>query len=146
MTDLASTKAILRDLIAFPTISTDSNLAMIDHMAAYLSDLGAKVDVFHDETGAKANLFATLGPDRAGGLVLSGHSDVVPVADQDWASDPFKMDERDGKLFGRGTCDMKGFIAATLAMAPEYAKLNLKRPIHFHSLMTKKQDALAPLP
>jgi len=131
MTDLASTKAILRDLIAFPTISTDSNLAMIDHMAAYLSDLGAKVDVFHDETGAKANLFATLGPDRAGGLVLSGHSDVVPVADQDWASDPFKMDERDGKLFGRGTCDMKGFIAAALAMAPEYAKLNLKRPIHF---------------
>ena len=92
MTDLASNKAILRDLIAFPTISTDSNLAMIDHMAAYLSDLGAKVDVFHDETGTKANLFATQGPDRAGGLVLSGHSDVVPVADQDWASDPFNMD------------------------------------------------------
>lgn len=131
MTDLATTKAILCDLIAFPTVSTDSNIAMIDHMAAYLSDLGARVDIFHDETGAKANLFATLGPDRDGGLVLSGHSDVVPVADQDWTTDPFVMDERDGKLFGRGACDMKGFIAATLAIAPTYAALPLKRPIHF---------------
>lgn len=131
MTDLSTTTKILRDLIAFPTISTDSNLAMIHYIAEYLSALGARVDIFADESGTKANVFATLGPDRDGGLVLSGHSDVVPVADQDWTTDPFVMDERDGKLFGRGTCDMKGFIAATLAMAPEYAQLDLKRPIHF---------------
>ena len=131
MTRLALTRDILADLIAYPTISTDSNLAMIDYMAAYLTELGARVDVYQDETGTKANMFATLGPDRDGGLVLSGHSDVVPVADQDWTTDPFTLDERDGKLFGRGACDMKGFIAATLAMAPVYAKMDLKRPIHF---------------
>jgi len=131
MTDLASARAILGDLIAFPTVSTDSNLGMIHHMAGILETLGARVDVLHDETGGKANLFATLGPDRDGGLVLSGHSDVVPVTDQDWTSDPFIMDERDGRLYGRGACDMKGFIAATLAMAPYYASLDLKRPIHF---------------
>lgn len=83
MTDLASARAILGDLIAFPTVSTDSNLDMIHHMAGILDKLGARVDTFHDETGRKANLFATLGPDRDGGLVLSGHSDVVPVTDQD---------------------------------------------------------------
>ncbi|MEY2992795.1 MAG: acetylornithine deacetylase ArgE, partial [Pseudomonadota bacterium] len=131
MTRLALTRDILADLIAYPTISTDSNMAMIDYMAAYLTELGARVDVYQDETGTKANMFATLGPDRDGGLVLSGHSDVVPVADQDWTTDPFTLDERDGKLFGRGACDMKGFIAATLALAPVYAKMDLKRPIHF---------------
>jgi len=89
------------------------------------------VDLFHDDSGTKANLFATIGPEREGGIVLSGHSDVVPVTDQDWTSDPFRMVERDGRLFGRGTCDMKGFIATALAMAPDYAARDLKRPIHF---------------
>ncbi len=131
MTMLARTRDILSDLIAFPTVSADSNLAMINHMANLLSDAGARVDLFHDDTGTKANLFATIGPDREGGIVLSGHSDVVPVTDQDWTSDPFRMVERDGSLFGRGTCDMKGFIAATLALAPDYAARALKRPIHF---------------
>lgn len=128
---LETTKSILADLIAFPTVSYDSNLDMIDYIAGYLEEHGARVDVFKDETGHKANLFATIGPDGDGGLVLSGHSDVVPVTDQDWTDDPFQMVECEGKLFGRGTCDMKGFIAATLAMAPEFAKAPLTRPIHF---------------
>lgn len=131
MTDLSRTQAILANLVGFPTVSADSNLAMIDHMANLLSDASARVDLFHDDTGTKANLFATIGPDREGGIVLSGHSDVVPVTDQNWTSDPFRLEERNGRLFGRGTCDMKGFIAATLAMAPDYAARRLKRPIHF---------------
>ncbi|NBT32872.1 MAG: acetylornithine deacetylase, partial [Rhodobacteraceae bacterium] len=129
MNDLLRTKAILADLIAFPTVSTDSNLDCIQYMADYLTAIGARVEVMRDATGTKANLWAMLGPEGDGGLVLSGHSDVVPVADQDWSSDPFRMEERDGRLYGRGTCDMKGFIAAALAKAPAFAAS--KRPIHF---------------
>lgn len=128
---LARTTDILRDLIAFPTVSSDSNLDMIEHMASLLQDAGARVDVIHAPDGTKANLFATLGPDADGGIVLSGHSDVVPVTDQDWASDPFDMVERDGRLYGRGTCDMKGFIAACLAYAPRFADRVKDRPLHF---------------
>ncbi len=131
MSDLQETQRILRDLIAFPTVSMDSNLDMLHYIRDYLEPLGARVTLFHDESGTKANLFATLGPDCDGGVILSGHSDVVPVSDQPWTSDPFALTERDGKLFGRGTCDMKGFIAATLAMAPHFAKMDLKKPIHF---------------
>ncbi|MGC9418568.1 MAG: acetylornithine deacetylase [Rhodovulum sp.] len=131
-TRLKQTRSILSDLVAFPTVSSDSNLEMIVHIAAMLGELGAHVDLFHDESGHKANLFATLGPREAGGgIVLSGHTDVVPVTDQDWSSDPFEMVEKDGRLFGRGTCDMKGFIACALAMAPGFAALDLKRPLHF---------------
>lgn len=128
---LDQSKRILKDLIGFPTISADSNLAMIGYMADYLDACGARVDIFQDPTGQKANLFATLGPDGDGGLVLSGHSDVVPVTDQDWSTDPFEMVEHDGRLYGRGTCDMKGFIAATLAMAPRFAQTPRTSPIHF---------------
>ncbi len=128
---IEETKRILSDLIAFPTVSADSNLDMIAYLANRLEDCGAHVDVLSDETGRKANLFATLGPQCDGGIVLSGHSDVVPVTDQDWTTDPFKMEERDGRLFGRGTCDMKGFIAATVAMAPIFAKQVRDKPIHF---------------
>lgn len=131
MSDLQETQRILRDLIAFPTVSMDSNLDMLHYIRDYLEPLGTRVTLFHDESGTKANLFATLGPDCDGGVILSGHSDVVPVSDQPWTSDPFALTERDGKLFGRGTCDMKGFIAATLAMAPHFAKMDLKKPIHF---------------
>ncbi|MDT8327133.1 MAG: acetylornithine deacetylase, partial [Roseovarius sp.] len=88
-------------------------------------------DIFHDEIGHKANLFATIGPEVDGGIVLSGHSDVVPVAEQDWASDPFELIEHDGHLYGRGTCDMKGFIAAAVAMAPVFAEQVRDRPLHF---------------
>jgi acetylornithine deacetylase len=128
---LETTKQILSDLIAFPTVSVDSNLDMISYLAARLKDCGAKVEIFHDETGKKANLFATLGPEVDGGIVLSGHSDVVPVNDQDWTSDPFAMEEREGRLYGRGTCDMKGFIAATAAMAPHFAQRVTNTPVHF---------------
>lgn len=128
---LETTKQILSDLVAFPTVSVDSNLDMISYLAARLIDCGAKVEIFHDETGKKANLFATLGPEVDGGIVLSGHSDVVPVTDQDWTSDPFVMEEREGRLYGRGTCDMKGFIAATIAMAPHFAQQVTDTPVHF---------------
>ncbi len=104
---------------------------MIDYLAFRLEDAGARVEIMHDDSGRKANLFATLGPAIDGGIVLSGHSDVVPVSDQDWTSNPFEMVERDGHLYGRGTCDMKGFIAACLAMAPTFAQQVRARPLHF---------------
>jgi len=131
MTDLAATEKVLADLIAFPTVSSDPNRAMIGDMAQRLEDLGARVEVFEDPSGGKANLFATLGPDAPDGVVLSGHSDVVPVTDQDWHTDPFEMTERGDLLYGRGTCDMKGFIAASIAMAPIFAEAKLHRPVHF---------------
>ncbi|MBZ0123982.1 MAG: acetylornithine deacetylase [Roseovarius sp.] len=128
---LSETVALLGDLIAFPTVSELSNLDMIAYLAHRLEDAGARVDIDHDEIGHKANLFATIGPEVDGGIVLSGHSDVVPVMDQDWASDPFQMIEHEGRLYGRGACDMKGFIAAATAMAPVYAELAGDRPVHF---------------
>lgn len=128
---LDRTLDILRDLIAFPTVSTDSNLEMIAYLSDHLSGLGARTLITQDESGAKANLFATLGPDHPGGVLLSGHSDVVPVADQDWTSDPFEMVERGGQIFGRGSCDMKGFIAATIAFAETLDPTRLTRPLHF---------------
>ena len=128
---LEQTKAILGELVAFPTVSADSNLALIDFAANLLGECGARVDVVRAPFGEKANLFATLGPEINGGILLSGHSDVVPVADQDWTTDPFALAEQDGRLYGRGTCDMKGFIAATLAMAPRYAERIGNRPLHF---------------
>lgn len=131
MTHLARTKQILADLIAFPSVSSDGNMDLIAYAARLLEDCGAKVDHIIAPCGTKANLFATLGPEVDGGILLSGHSDVVPVSDQQWASDPFDMIEKNGKLFGRGTCDMKGFIAATLAMAPLYAAKVTDRPVHF---------------
>ena len=131
MSHLESSIAILSDLIAYPTISPDSNLAMIDDLAGRLEDVGARVDLYRDETGEKANLYATLGPDRAGGILLAGHTDVVPVTDQDWSSDPFQMRREGGRLFGRGTCDMKGFIAACIALAPDLASQATGRPLHF---------------
>jgi len=130
-TQLADTVALLRELVAFPTISEVSNLDMIAYLSHRLESCGARVDIFHDEIGHKANLFATIGPDTDGGVVLSGHSDVVPVAEQDWASDPFELIEHDGRLFGRGTCDMKGFIATAVAMAPVLAERARARPLHF---------------
>lgn len=130
-TQLADTVALLGDLIAFPTISDLSNLDMIAYLAHRLEGAGAQVDIFQDAHGHKANLFATIGPEADGGIVLSGHSDVVPVGQQDWASNPFEMIEHEGRLYGRGTCDMKGFIAAATAMAPVFADRVRDRPVHF---------------
>jgi acetylornithine deacetylase len=126
---LARSVDILGDLIAFPTVSTDNNLAMIAYLQDRLSAAGARCMVLGDETGTKANLVARLGPDAPGGIMLSGHTDVVPVADQDWATDPFAMVERDGLLYGRGSCDMKGFIAATVALAEGLQGVALTRPL-----------------
>lgn len=131
MDHLHRTQEILGKLISFPTVSADSNLAMIQHLADLLDDAGARVEVFRDPSGTKANLFATIGPQIDGGILLSGHSDVVPVADQDWTTDPWVMTQRDGRLYGRGTCDMKGFIASAVALAPLYAQMATARPIHF---------------
>ena len=131
MDALAQTRGILGDLVGFPTVSSDSNLELIAYAADLLSSAGARLSINRDATGTKANLFATLGPEGDGGIVLSGHTDVVPVEGQDWSSDPYRMVERGGLLFGRGTCDMKGFVAACLAMAPAFAATALKRPLHF---------------
>jgi acetylornithine deacetylase len=131
MSHLERSIDILSDLIAYPTISPDSNLAMIDDLAGRLETVGARVDLYRDETRQKANLYATLGPDQPGGVLLAGHTDVVPVSDQDWSADPFEMIRREDKLFGRGTCDMKGFIAACIALAPDLAAQATQRPVHF---------------
>lgn len=128
---LASVKACLADLIGIATVSRDSNLKLIDYIEARLSALGAVCERTVDASGTKANLHAVLGPQVDGGVVLSGHTDVVPVDGQDWSTDPFVMTESDGRLFGRGTCDMKGFIACCLVLAEDYARQDLKRPVHF---------------
>ncbi|MDA1132001.1 MAG: acetylornithine deacetylase [Proteobacteria bacterium] len=122
---------LTRTLVSFDTTSAKSNLALIDHVEAYFADLGVSCDRSWDEDKAKANLFATIGPPVAGGVVLSGHTDVVPVAGQDWDSDPFTLTERDGRLFGRGAADMKTFLGAALAMAPRFAAAELRRPVHY---------------
>ncbi len=131
MTDLSTTRTILTDLIAFDTTSVLSNRECIDYLSDRLEQVGARVEIQEDPSGTKANLWATLGPDTDGGIVFSGHTDVVPVAQQDWTSAPFELVEKDGKFFGRGTCDMKGFIAAVVAMAPKFAEVALNRPVHF---------------
>jgi len=128
---IQDTLQLMRALVAYPTISADSNLAMIDHLAGRLEESGARVEVMQNASGTKANLFATIGPDGDGGIVLSGHSDVVPVADQVWVTDPFALHESEGRLYARGACDMKGFIAAAAAMAPVFAQRIGRRPLHF---------------
>ena len=121
---------LIKDLIAFDTTSRDSNLALIDFAEDLLKKSGARCRRSYDESRAKANLFASFGPEGDGGYVLSGHTDVVPVDGQDWTSDPFQPEVRDGKLYGRGACDMKGFIGVALSLAPEIAKAKLTRPLH----------------
>jgi len=124
------TKEMIARLVAFDTTSWRSNLELIDWVEDYLAAHGARCRRTFDDDGRKANLFATIGPERAGGIVLSGHTDVVPVEGQHWQSEPFALTERDGRLYGRGTCDMKGFLAIALALAPEMAGAPLQRPIH----------------
>ncbi|MEW4447575.1 acetylornithine deacetylase [Qipengyuania sp. JC766] len=128
MTDFATARSILRTLIAFDTTSHRSNLALIEWVERYLADHGVSATRVPDETGAKANLFATCGPSVEDGVILSGHSDVVPVEGQDWSADPWTLREADGRLYGRGTCDMKGFLALALAFVPRFA--SGARPVH----------------
>lgn len=123
---------ILRDLVAFDTTSRLSNLELIDWVEARLLAAGARCVRVPSEDGQKANLHGVIGPDVDGGVVLSGHTDVVPVDGQPWTSNPFILtDKGDGRLYGRGTCDMKGFIACALAYAEQFAAGDLKRPVHF---------------
>lgn len=128
---LTYTKQLLADLVAYPSISADGNRAVTEHLGRLLAAAGARIWTEPDATGTKLNLFATIGPDLPGGVVLSGHTDVVPVEGQPWTTDPFTMVERDGRLYGRGTCDMKGFVAACVAMAPVFVAHDLKVPVHF---------------
>jgi acetylornithine deacetylase len=121
---------ILAKLVAFDTTSRGSNLPLIEYVEAELAALGVTGRRAPNHDGTKTNLFATIGPMVEGGVVLSGHTDVVPVDGQPWTSDPFILTPRDGRLYGRGTCDMKGFLALALAAAPELAKAPLARPVH----------------
>lgn len=123
------TLRILTDLVAFPTVTADSNLDLIAYAAALLRELGADVVITHDPQQPKANLFATIGPKCDGGVVLSGHTDVVP-AEGEWTTPPFVTDLREGAVYGRGTADMKGFVACVLAMAPRFSAAPLRLPVH----------------
>ena len=126
----ATTTDILAKLVAFDTTSYKSNLACAAFVQDYLAGHGIKSHLLPSDDGIHANLFATLGPPGDGGVGLSGHMDVVPVTSQNWDTDPFKLTERDGRLYGRGACDMKGYLACVLAMVPEFKKRQLKQPIH----------------
>ena len=123
--------AMVERLIAFDTTSALSNLALIDDVRTYLKGFGIESRLTYNDEKTKANLYATIGPTGAGGVVLSGHTDVVPVAGQKWTSDPFKVRREGNRLFARGTSDMKSFIAVALHLVPELVKKNLKTPIHF---------------
>ena len=122
---------MVRRLVGFDTTSRGSNLALIDFVRDYLEGYGVPSELVFDETGQKANLYATIGPAGIGGIMLSGHTDVVPIDGQDWHSDPFAVAENGGKLYGRGTADMKSFIAVALALLPELLARRLHTPIHF---------------
>jgi acetylornithine deacetylase len=126
----AATIEMLRTLVAFPTVSRDSNLALIDYAREVLRGLDADCRLTYDDERRKANLFATLGAAGEGGMVLSGHTDVVPVDGQLWDSAPFILVEREGRWYGRGAADMKGFLACVLALAPEFAARGLRVPLH----------------
>ncbi|GGA61469.1 acetylornithine deacetylase [Pelagibacterium lentulum] len=128
---LGDTLEILADLIAFPSVSQDSNLELIAYINQRLDQIGTRTYLTLDPTGTKANLFATLGPPELdGGIILSGHTDVVPVEGQDWSSDPYTATIRNRRLYGRGACDMKGFLACMMAFAPHYAEAGISRPLH----------------
>ena len=121
---------LISKLVSYATVSRDSNLELIDFVREYLAEHGVDSHLVPSDDSSKANLYATIGPMVQGGVVLSGHTDVVPVDGQPWDSDPFQVVERDGRLYGRGTCDMKSFYAIALALLPEMLERGLKRPIH----------------
>ena len=128
------TLKILAELIKFQTVSGSSNIELIEYCEEKLSKLGAESFKTFDDKKLRANLFSTINGKKklnGGGIILSGHTDVVPASTKDWASNPYIASERNNKVFGRGSCDMKGFIACTLALAPYFANQDLKKPIHF---------------
>ncbi|HKT94204.1 MAG TPA: acetylornithine deacetylase [Paraburkholderia sp.] len=125
-----SSRALLERLIGFETVSRESNLELIAFVQRYLADLGVDCELFHNDGRTKASLYATIGPRDKGGIVLSGHTDVVPVEGQAWSVDPFRLTEKNGRLYGRGTADMKGFLACVLAAAPSFVERKLSMPVH----------------
>ncbi|EJM40543.1 acetylornithine deacetylase ArgE [Pseudomonas sp. GM33] len=129
MSELRS-RAMLARLIGFATVSRDSNLELIEFVRDYLHGLGVACELIYNAERTKANLLATVGPSVAGGIVLSGHTDVVPVDGQAWTVEPFNLSEAGGKLYGRGTADMKGYLASVLAAVPVFLASPLKRPVH----------------
>ncbi|WP_370178240.1 acetylornithine deacetylase [Alteriqipengyuania sp.] len=155
MTNLATARTILETLVGFDTTSRNSNLALIEWVEAYLAQHGVASERVPNESDEKANLFATCGPQVEGGVILSGHSDVVPVDGQDWSSDPWIVQEEAGKLFGRGVTDMKGFIALALAFVPRFVAGRL--PVHLalsydeevgcqgaHSMIARMAETIPP--
>ena len=122
---------ILEKLISFDTVSSNSNLEIISYCEKILKDAGAEITLIKNTEETKANLFATIGPVDQPGIILSGHTDVVPVTNQKWQTNPFKLTEIDNKLYGRGTADMKSFVACALNAASKASSMNLKTPLHF---------------
>ncbi len=129
MPETYTAQEMLAKLVAFDSVSAKSNLPIIEFIRDYLAGWGIESTLVPDETGRKANLYAQIGPDVAGGVVLSGHTDVVPVTGQAWDTDPFVLTEKDGRLYGRGSCDMKGFLAIALSLVPEMVAADLQYPI-----------------
>ncbi|MEL6532038.1 MAG: acetylornithine deacetylase [Pseudomonadota bacterium] len=124
-----SARDLLDKLVSFPTVSRESNLPLIDWVEDYLDGFGVTCHRDYDVTGKKASVFAHIGPEEDGAVILSGHTDVVPVDGQDWSTDPFSVTERDARLYGRGTCDMKGFDALALSLVAPAMERGLKRPL-----------------
>jgi acetylornithine deacetylase len=125
-----TSRDLLERLIGFATVSCDSNLELIEFIRDHLAQLGVESELFYNAERTKANLFATIGPRDRGGIVLSGHTDVVPVDGQPWTVDPFRLTEKDGRLYGRGAADMKGYLASVLAAVPLFVESELKIPVH----------------
>ena len=130
MSEIGPARDILTTLVGFDTTSRGSNLALVEWVEAYLDSHGVAHRRVPNDDGTKSNLIASIGPAEPGGAVLSGHTDVVPVDGQPWSTDPWSVVEKDGRLYGRGTCDMKGFLALALAAVPGFAAAGLKTPIH----------------
>jgi len=130
MIDLEYAKSILKNLVGFDTTSCNSNSDLVHYIAEYFSSYGINSEIIWNSTKTKANLIARIGSAETAGIVLSGHTDVVPATEGNWFSPPFELSEREGRLFGRGTCDMKGFLACVLAATPAMAAAPLTRPIY----------------
>lgn len=127
---MSNSVALLKTLVGFDTTSRESNLQLIEFVRDYLAGFDVPCELIYNAERSKANLFATIGPAGQPGIVLSGHTDVVPVDGQPWTVAPFELSERDGKLFGRGTADMKGYIACVLALVPALVQATLRMPVH----------------
>ncbi|MBT2372548.1 acetylornithine deacetylase [Pseudomonas fluorescens] len=128
---MSISRDVLKTLVGFDTTSRESNLQLIAFVRDYLEGFGVASELVYNDERSKANLFATIGPVDLPGIVLSGHTDVVPVDGQPWTVPAFELTERDGKLYGRGTADMKGYIACVLALVPSLVNAPLRMPVHF---------------